>query len=198
MNKDDSKIDNALRKKWSLQAAEALAYVHKKGIIHSNISLNNVLIHKGGLILADFGGSRCRQLDLDGHLLPDPPFFDPHLTDFDTPKVDVFSLGILLYIINTGQYPFHQGLAPQDQKRFEYENYVEALLQQNKFPSLSGVQFKDVIAGCCCERRFESAEEVVVALKAEMRHHTSARLHTQSIVAYIVFLVWVIWAVAPW
>jgi serine/threonine protein kinase len=157
-----------LRKKWSLQAAEALAHVHKKGIVHRNICPNNFLVHERSLLLADFGGSSCCELDLNGHLLPDPPFFDPHLTDFNTPKVDVFSLGVLLYIINTGQYPFHQGPVPQDRKRFEYENYVEALMKQNEFPSLSGVQFKDVIAGCCCERRFESAEEVVVALEAEM------------------------------
>jgi serine/threonine protein kinase len=157
-----------LRTKWSLQAAKALAYVHKNGIVHRNFCPNNLLVHGSDLLLADFGGSSCRELDLNGHLLPDPPFFDPHLTDFNTPKVDVFSLGILLYIINTGQYPFHQGPVAQDRGRFEYEDYVEARLKRDEFPSLSGVQFKDVISGCCCERRFESAEEVVVALEAEM------------------------------
>jgi serine/threonine protein kinase len=169
IDRGDNKINNALQKTWSLQIAEALAHVHRKGIIHSNVCPNNVLVHKGSLILADFGGSRCRELDLDGQLLPDPPFFDPRLTDFHTPKVDVFSLGVLLYIINTGWYPFHQGPVPQGVERFVYEDYVQALFEQGKFPDLLGVQFGDVISGCCVKRRFSTAEEVAAALKAEMR-----------------------------
>jgi hypothetical protein len=38
---------------------------------------------------------------------------------------------------------------------------------------LSGVPFRDVIAGCYCERRFETAKEVVVSLEAEKLSHAS-------------------------
>lgn len=170
IDRDDSEIDDALRRKWSLQIAEAVAYVHEKGIIHSNLSTTNVLVHKAGqtanLILADFGGSRCCELGLDGNLIPDNPFSDPHLKTFDSPRVDVFSLGVVIYIIMTGHYPFHQGPAPQDEERFRYEDRVRTLFDRGEFPNLSGVPFGDVIAGCCCERRFETAKEVVVALDA--------------------------------
>jgi len=172
---NNSNINNALRRKWSIQIAEAVAYVHQKGIIHSNLSTANVLVHQTSqspdLILADFGGSRCLELDLDGQLLPDDLYFDPHLTTFNSPKVDVFSLGVVIYIIMTGQYPFHEGPGPQE--GFEYGDRVQALYTQGKFPDLSSVPFGGVIAGCCCERRFETAKGVVVAIEEEMQCYAS-------------------------
>ncbi|KAH8702927.1 kinase-like domain-containing protein [Phaeosphaeriaceae sp. PMI808] len=153
----------------SLQVAEAVAYIHNKGIIHSNLNTTNVFVHQAhqslDLILADFGGSKCNALGLNGHLLPDEPFFDTQLKRFDTPKVDMFGLGVLLYITNAGHYPFHERV-PQDEERFKYEA-VRSLFERETFPELSGVLFENVIAGCCIERRFETAEGVVVALKAE-------------------------------
>jgi serine/threonine protein kinase len=42
---ENRKINDALRQKWCLQTAEAIAYVHEKGIIHSNLSTTNVLVN---------------------------------------------------------------------------------------------------------------------------------------------------------
>lgn len=145
----NSNINNALRRKWSLQIAEAVAYVHEKGIIHSNISTTNILVHQTNqtpdLVLADFGGSKCLELGLNGHLLPDDPYFDSQLTEFTSPKVDIFSLGVVIYIIMTGQYPFQTALEYRD---FAYGDRVKALYKEGKFPDLSCVQFGGVIAGC--------------------------------------------------
>ena len=171
IEKHNSKINIALRKQWSLQVAQAIAYVHEKGIIHSNLSTTNVLVHQVAqtpdLFLADFGGSRCVGLDLDGGLLPDDPFSDPCLTDHESPKVDLFSLGIVIYVIMTGCYPFHSGPAPQNEERFAYGDRVRALFEQGQFPNLADVPLGNIIAGCCCKRRFETGQEVVRALEAE-------------------------------
>ncbi|KAF2006190.1 kinase-like protein [Amniculicola lignicola CBS 123094] len=208
IDKNDNEIDNTLRRKWSLQITEAVAHVHEKGIVHSNISTTNVLVHQTGqttdLILADFGGSRCVELGLDGELIPDDPFFNPHLTTFESPKVDVFSLGIVIYIIMTGHYPFHPRPAPQNEERFIYGDHVRALFDQGKFPDLSEVPFGGVIAGCCSEHRFETAKEVVAALEAEMQPHAPwrfksvegffAQLVTRiTVVDCMVFLAWIAW-----
>jgi serine/threonine protein kinase len=164
-----SNIDYALRAKWSFQVANAVAYVHENSILHMNLSTANVLLHQADqtidAILADFGGSRCLTSGLNGHLLPDDPFFDPHITNFNSPKVDVFSLGVVIYIIMTGHYPFHGRPAPENEDTYTYGERVLELYRDRKFPDLSSVPFGEVIAGCCCERRFETAKEVVVALE---------------------------------
>ncbi|KAF2844510.1 kinase-like protein [Plenodomus tracheiphilus IPT5] len=175
IDKNNAKITDNVRKQWSLQCAEALAYVHSKGVVHANVSTTNALLHNLGqttnLILADFGGSKCRELNLDGGLIPDDPFRDPQLKEFDSPKVDVFSLGIVIYIVITGHYPFREGLAPQGEERYLYEEFVRQRFGNGEFPELINVQFGEVIAGCCIERRFDTAKDVVVALKAEMQVH---------------------------
>lgn len=125
------------------------------------------------LILPDLGGSSCLELDLDGMLLPDDPFFDPQLTEFKSLKVDLFSLGVFIYIIMTDHYPFHLGPAPQHEEKFTYGDCVRKLFAQGKFPDLSGVPFAGVITGCCCERRSDSAKDVVAAIKVEMLCSTS-------------------------
>jgi serine/threonine protein kinase len=188
LNQHNHTIDNALRKKWSLQIAEALAYVHQNGIIHSDIGTSNILVHQTGesidLVLADFGGSTCLELNMSGHVIPGDAFLDPELAEAAGPeaqtlKLDIFSLGVVIYIIVTGHYPFSQGPAAQhdDCARLvalqEESARAQTLFKEGKFPNLSGVLFEDVIAGCCCERRFETAQEVVVALKADMSTHAS-------------------------
>lgn len=171
IDKHNAKIDTALRKRWCLQVAQAVAHAHDKGVIHSNLGTRNVLVHRNDrsldLLLADFGGSRCVELDLDGGLLPDDPFFDPCLRDYNSPKLDIFSLGIIFYVIMTGHFPFYDGPAPQNEERFIYGDHVHALFEQGQFPDLSDVPFGRFISGCCCERRFEDAKAVVAALQAD-------------------------------
>jgi serine/threonine protein kinase len=167
IDKHNAGIDNTLRKRWSVQAAEGLAHVHETGIIHSNVSTTNYLLHRTEQAAPDvLLGARCAELGLDGGLLPDDPFGDPHVADFESPKLDVFGLGVVINIIVTGHYPFHTGIAPQNEERFVYGDRVRALYEQGQFPSLTDVTFGDTIAGCCCERRFRTAREVVAALNA--------------------------------
>jgi serine/threonine protein kinase len=169
---DDNKVNDTQRILWSFQLAQALGYVHTKGVLHWNISATNVLLHRTGqridAILADFGGSRCQELGIDGALLPDDPYLDPRLDSFDSPKTDIFSLGVIFYYIMTGHYPFHGRPAPQEEEKWLYGSRVQGLYKDGKFPDVSSILLGDVIAGCCYERRFETVEEVVVAIKANI------------------------------
>ena len=93
-----------------------------QGIVHQDIRTENFLVHDDGrtlkLLLSDFGGSLCKALELDGKSLPDDPFSDPDMAEDDeTPRRDVFSLSIIIYIIETGRYPFCDGLAPKGLER---------------------------------------------------------------------------------
>jgi serine/threonine protein kinase len=169
-----SEIDTATRVKWCIQVAEAMAYVHDKGIVHSNLSMQNVLVHQRtpgqppDILLADFGGSKCTELGVNGHLLPDDPFMDhtlPRDGPFDSPNIDVYSLGMLFYVIDTGHLPFHEGPAPEGRDWWAYEDRLRELSAEGIFPDLEGVRFRRVIEGCCCERRFGNGKEVLKALR---------------------------------
>jgi serine/threonine protein kinase len=105
------------------QLVEAVVYVHSKGIIHLNLSTTNVLVHR----VTGFGGSQCQELKLCGGLLPDTPFLAPLLTqqESDVPKLDVFSLSVLIYIIVTGHFPFNHVPAPQGEERWACMNPCE-------------------------------------------------------------------------
>jgi serine/threonine protein kinase len=114
---------------------------------------------------------------LDGQLVPDVPYLDPllvpwltkALVDFQSPKVDIYSSGIVVYIIVTGYYPFHQGPASREGEKNAYAARVRQMFHRGEFSDLSGVPFGGVIAGCCCNRRFGTAKEVVEAIENEIR-----------------------------
>ena len=111
----------------------------------------------------------CRDLALDGGNLPDDPFSDPTMADNDeTPRRDVFSLGIVIYIIMTGHYPFQEGPAPVGDAHWPYEESVRQRFKEGEFPDLTNVRFGQVIKGCCCTRDYPSGVEVLAAIWAEM------------------------------
>jgi serine/threonine protein kinase len=154
-------VPAALQKEWIFQLVEAVVYIHSKGIVHLNLSTTNVLVHR----VTGFGGSQCQELNSCGGLLPDTPFLAPLLTqqEFDLPKLEVFSLGVLMYIIVTGHFPFYQVPAPQVEERRACMVRVQERLDQGDFPDLSDLQFRDIIVGCCLERRFVDAGEELKA-----------------------------------
>jgi DNA-binding beta-propeller fold protein YncE len=93
--------------------ATGLAEVHAAGVIHRDIKPQNVMIdRRGEPILMDFGLARKAdagsQLSTGGGILGTPAYMPPEqvngeLTD---ERSDVYSLGVTLYELLTGQPPF--------------------------------------------------------------------------------------------
>ena len=70
-NVEDGSVEEEILVRWFGQLASALDYIHKAGIVHRDIKLNNILLNaNGGVVLSDFGVSRfCSgQLRRDLHL----------------------------------------------------------------------------------------------------------------------------------
>lgn len=85
----------------------AVEYAHSLGIIHRDIKLQNILVGKEiyDVYLADFGFSTTEkssdlQLGTPGYMAP-----EIFLGEY-TNKIDVFSTGIVMFILLTGQHPF--------------------------------------------------------------------------------------------
>lgn len=97
-----------------LQTAIALDYAHSHGIVHRDIKPENILLEgeHSHVKLSDFSSAKEIALDLgltpEGNILGTPHYMAPELLRGElTPKVDVYSLGIVLFEILTGKAPFN-------------------------------------------------------------------------------------------
>jgi serine/threonine protein kinase len=95
--------------------ADALDYIHSQGIIHRDIKSSNVLLDADGrCYIADFGIARtstqATQMTSTGSVLGTVDYIAPELFDGTNQKADVrsdlYSLGVLLFEMITGQVPF--------------------------------------------------------------------------------------------
>jgi serine/threonine protein kinase len=92
---------------------EALSHAHKAGIIHRDIKPENVMYRTedGALKLMDFGIAKLfeeKELTLTGGLLGSPAHMAPEVIEGKNAdaRSDLFSLGTMIYLFATGDYPF--------------------------------------------------------------------------------------------
>ncbi|MDP1680616.1 MAG: protein kinase [Burkholderiales bacterium] len=94
---------------WAVQILDAIGYAHAAGIVHRDLKPSNVLIGANGAVrVMDFGiASRIdNKRAKSGYLMGTPAYMAPEYIsneDFG-PKSDIFSFGMLLYELLTGQH----------------------------------------------------------------------------------------------
>ena len=98
-----------------IPVSQALAFAHERGVIHRDIKPANILMPQDDWpLLADFGLAKMDHaarpnLTMPGQVLGTMAYAAPEQIQegpIDT-RVDIYSLGIVLYELLTGKLPFH-------------------------------------------------------------------------------------------
>jgi eukaryotic-like serine/threonine-protein kinase len=108
----DAPLDVPTVLAYGIEIARALGAAHGQGIVHRDVKPQNVLLSdEGGAKITDFGIARTLSeegLTMDGRVLGTTDYVSPEqaLGQAVTGQSDVYSLGVVLYEMLTGDVPF--------------------------------------------------------------------------------------------
>jgi len=93
------------------QVCAALHYTHQRGVVHRDIKPENILINEQGVVkVTDFGIAKLASsvTVTKGRIVGTPEYISPEQARGERvlPTGDIYSLGIVLYELLTGQPPF--------------------------------------------------------------------------------------------
>ena len=107
----DRKLDESSTKSLFHQIIEGIYYLHSKNIFHRDIKLENIIIKNKAIIkIIDFGFGICSPRNkLLNFFCGTPSYMPPEIVmkkDDLGEFADIWSIGILLYTILCGAFPF--------------------------------------------------------------------------------------------
>jgi len=172
-------------------AADGLAFAHEQGIVHRDVKPQNVLLsNEGEVRVTDFGIARSLDVEHElteaGTVLGTSTYISPEQATGQqaTPATDVYSLGVVLYELVTGEVPFsgetfvavalrHAHEAPRDvaELRQDVSPRLAAATRcalekdpRRRFPSMHA--FASELHGCLAELAEPDLAPTLVGLPA--------------------------------
>jgi serine/threonine protein phosphatase PrpC len=154
----------------------AVGILHRRQILHRDIKPENLLLGDDGeLRLLDFGLAYCPGLSEDQpSALPGTPSYiapEAFRGDAPTPQQDLYAVGVTLYFLLTGHYPYGEIEAFQ---RPRFGVSVSASRYRPDLPEWIAQSLERAVAADPGQR-FETAEEWLLLLEQGERRSLSVR-----------------------
>ncbi|OZB29328.1 serine/threonine-protein kinase [Acidiphilium sp. 34-64-41] len=145
-----------------------IAYSHDNGVIHRDIKPANVMITRDGRVkLADFGVARIESSSLTqaGTMIGTPSYMSPEQFMGQTidSRTDIYSAGVLLYQLLTGEKPFEGSVTAIMHKVLNTEPPPPSALSVSVAPALDAVVRRAMAKRP--EDRFAGARDFAQALR---------------------------------
>lgn len=186
----------------------AVGLLHRRQILHRDIKPENLLLGDDGeLRVLDFGLAYCPGLSQDrASVLPGTPSFiapESFSGERPTPQQDLYSVGVTLYYLLTGHYPYGEIEAFQ---RPRFTQAVSASRYRPDVPDWLPASLERAVAAQP-QQRYETAEEWLLVLEQADRRELSIRprpllereplkvwqtLATASLLINLVLLFWLL------
>lgn len=154
----------------------AVGLLHRRQILHRDIKPENLLLGDDGeLRVLDFGLAYCPGLSEDhAHALPGTPsFIAPEAFNGESPTAqqDLYGVGVTLYYLLTGHYPYGEIEAFQ---RPRFTQPISANRYRPDLPEWLALSLERAVAAQPAQR-YETAEEWLLALEQADRRELSIR-----------------------
>ncbi|MFT8674385.1 MAG: protein kinase [Acetobacter sp.] len=145
-----------------------LQFSHDRGVVHRDIKPANVMLTSGGEIkIADFGIARIESSSFTqaGTILGTPAYMSPEqfMGQRVDARTDIYSTGVMLYQILTGDKPFDGGLTAIMHKVLNTEPLPPSALSVAVTPALDHVVLTAMAKQP--DRRYASASAFAAALR---------------------------------
>lgn len=162
------------------QAADALSYAHRQGIIHRDVKPDNILVKRLDrpdrpgdpplrAMLTDFGLAKLMETEGEtqaGLMMGTLPYMSPEQV-LDRPvdgRSDIYSLGVVLYQLATGKLPLDITTPERALQAHQYESVLTPSEVHAGLPAA----VENVILRALARRpenRYQTAEELAVDLR---------------------------------
>ncbi len=165
---------------WGVQAAQGLSAAHRKHIVHRDVKPDNLFLTTDGRIkILDFGLAKLTQPEEHGHastatadsipgvVMGTVAYMSPEQIRAEAVdhRSDIFSLGVVLYELLSGQHPFRRATTPATLTAVLHETPPKlSMLAEAISPAVERIVERSLEK--TREGRFQSAQDLALALEA--------------------------------